>query len=111
MALECGSRRGSDSSCLAFVAAEVELVDDLQRVTGGVAGAELCSRSPRKILADLVFEAVGVVRALAEPLEVGEEVSVDEVDQVGPGQGRVVVELCRPFPWALPRSSSCIWCR
>jgi hypothetical protein len=68
---------------LGLRAAEVELVDDLERVAEGVARAELV-HDLGEDLADLVFEAVGVVGAFAEALEVGEEVAVDEVDQVAP---------------------------
>ena len=77
---------------MAFGAAEVELVDDLERVAEGVAGAELVDDLGED-LADLVVEGVRVVGAISELLEVGEELAVDEVDQVVAGQRGVVVEL------------------
>lgn len=44
-------------------------------------------------LADLVLNGVGIRGLLLEALEVGEEIVIDEVAQIVPGQSPIVIEL------------------
>ena len=71
--------------------AEAQRIDQFQRVAQAVAAAELVGDFAEN-LADLVFDRVGVVRPRLESAQVGEQLAVDEVDQVGAGQRVVVVE-------------------
>lgn len=73
---------------LGFLAAEVELVDDLQRVAQRVAGAEAVG-DLGKDLADLVLQRVRIVGGFAEGLQIREQLAIDEVDQILAG-ARVV---------------------
>ncbi len=66
---------------LGVLAAEVELVDDLQCVAQRVARAKAVGDLGED-LADLVFQRVRIVRGVAKGLQVGKQLAVDELDQV-----------------------------
>jgi len=86
---------------LLLLRAEAQSVDQLQGIAQAVAAGELVADLAED-LADLVFDGVRPGGALAKALQVGEQLAVDEGDQVGAGQRRVMVELaigglrCRP---------------
>jgi hypothetical protein len=79
----------------------VDMVDDLAQV---VAALNLVLDLAEN-LADLVFDGVGTGGLELEAVQIGEQLLVDEIAQVVPGQGTVVIKLaggclrCRPaFP-------------
>ena len=73
------------------LAAEAELVDQFERVAQRIAALELVLDLAEN-LADLVFDRVGPFGSLAEAAQIGEQLAVDIVDQVRPGQRVVMVE-------------------
>ena len=85
----------------------VDVVDDLAQV---VAALDLVLDLAED-LADLVFDGVRPGGLLLEAVQVGEELAVDEVAQIVAGLGLVVVDLCRPCPWARPNFPSDKACR
>ncbi|HUX30423.1 MAG TPA: hypothetical protein VMV78_07310 [Thiobacillus sp.] len=79
----------------------IDVVDDLAQV---VAAVDLVFDLAEDF-ADLVFERVGAVGFLLEPVQVGEQLAVDEIAQVVAGERGIVVELavlvfgrCPAFP-------------
>jgi len=67
----------------------VDVVDDLAQI---VAALDAVFDLPEN-LPDLVFNRVRPARALLEPVQVGEELAVDEIAEVVAGEGGVVVKL------------------
>lgn len=71
---------------------EGQPVHGLQHVAQDVAGAELVAQLGED-LTDLVLNGIGTDRRLAEGCKVGEQLLIDEFDQVVANAGRVVVKL------------------
>jgi hypothetical protein len=67
----------------------VDVVDDFAKV---VAAGDLVSDLAEN-LSDLVFDRVRPAGLLREAVQVGEELLIDEIAQIIPGQRGVVVEL------------------
>ena len=67
----------------------VDVVDDLAQVVAALDAVLYLAED----LADLVFDGVRAAGLLLETVEIGEELGVDEGDEVITSQGGVVVDL------------------
>jgi len=77
---------------LLVLGAELQAVDEVDDLAQVVAALDLVL-DLREDLADLVLQRLGVVGLLGEPAQVGEELVVDEGDQVRAVHRGLVVEL------------------
>ena len=69
---------------------EPEFVDEVERVAHRIAGGELVGDLSEN-LADLVFDGVGRLGAGLKPFQVGEQLTIDELDEIRPRERGVVI--------------------